>query len=260
MSLVPTVRWAALRASPFAFLVGALEVENALYAGGSEADLAVGDHFGCPDVVADGRLAELEDAPAVDAEAGAVEEDSADDLGAAQLHAPRDPAVGEPEDVIDAYRGGHEGGEVGRAEVELAGLGSAEVRGLLEVASDKADGVRYLRVLEVQEAGDPGAGEMEAGHLAGSGRVAEEEGADDLRADRSLGRPGARVFRVLVRGLAEVDRFTARERLAEALFQRGQVQDLHPRDITPGEMSPVRRPAERRTRRRRTPGHAGPRP
>ncbi|GGR86634.1 hypothetical protein GCM10010252_26640 [Streptomyces aureoverticillatus] len=90
----------------------------------------------------------------------------------------------------------------------------------------------YLRVLEVQGAGDPGAGEMEAGHLTGSGRAAEEEGAEDLGADHSLGRSGAGLCRVLVRRLAEVDRFTTRERLAQAVFQRGQVQHLHPRDNT----------------------------
>ncbi|MEU9115975.1 hypothetical protein AB0D04_30430 [Streptomyces sp. NPDC048483] len=213
--------------------VGVFEIKSALYPGGSEADLAVSHQFGCPDVVADGGLAELEDAAAVGAEAGAVEEDSAGDLGAAQLDAPGDTAVGEPDFVIDAYGGGHEGGEAGRAEVEPAGLRSVEVRGVLEVAGGEAEGVGYLCVLEVQEAGDPGASEAEGGHLAEFGRVAEEEGADDLGTDRALGTPGAGLFGVLVLGLAEVDRFTAGECLTQAAFQRGQFQDLHLRDITP---------------------------
>lgn len=147
--------------------VGVFEIKGAFYAGGSDADLAVGHQFGCPDVVANGGMAEVEDAPAVYAEAGAVEEDSAGHLCSAQLHASGDSAGSEPEFVIDAYGGGHEGGQVGRTEVKLAGLCSTEVRRMLEAADVEANGVRYLCVLKVQEAGDPRAGEMEDGHLTG---------------------------------------------------------------------------------------------
>lgn len=80
LRVVPTVRWAALRASPAE--LGVFEIKGFADSGGSEADLAVGHQFRCPDVVADGGLAELEDAAAVDAKVGSGEEDSASDLGA----------------------------------------------------------------------------------------------------------------------------------------------------------------------------------
>lgn len=206
-----------------------VEVDRPGDARAAEAYLTVCAQSGRPEIVAHGRLVELEHRllGVRSDDLRALHVQAPGDLRPGQPHHSVEPAPCHPQHAVHPHRVGGETRQHRLAEVEFAQPGGVEAGHLVEGAVPQPDRVVDRRVLQIEPAGDPGARQTQRRYLPCFLRPVEQQRPQHLGAHGLFGPPAAAEGHVLVVRPAEVHGLAQREGPPHLFLCRCQIVDLH---------------------------------
>jgi hypothetical protein len=206
-----------------------VEVDRPGDARAAEPYLTLCAQSGRPEIVADGRLVELEHRflGVRSDDLRALHVQALGDLRPGEPHHSVEPGPGHPQDAVHPHRVGGETGQDRVAEVEFAQPGGVEAGHLVEVAVPQPHRVVDRRVLQIEPPADPGARQAQRRYLARFLRPVEQQRPQHLGADGPFGPPVAAEGDVLVVRRTEVHGLAQREGPPHLFLGRCQIVDLH---------------------------------